>query len=298
MSFGQIKMEEHRNDINYKDVLEINNLIYFKADSILVSGRVVRYNKKNKAKIYILVSKGKPDNLGWVTINDDLVMPKASGLGDVFLAGAFVTDIVMDISGNNMNLPMNQSINQNNINEPINSIQGYSEEQKAYISKEYNNMSVNNEISKHLNLIEDAHNESIEALNKNGSIKNKENFIQENRNGIWKEFYDNNQLKSKGLYIDGLRDGLWKEYYDNGNLESSGEYIKGKKDGLFESYYDEGQLHVKVYYKDGKENGEMLVYHKNGKRKIRGFLNEAKEIGEWKFYDENGELINTEIFEN
>ena len=295
---AQIKLKKNQNDINYKDIVELNSLIYFKADTTLVSGKVVRYNKKNKAKKYFLVSEGKPDHLGWVIINDDLQTPKESGLGDVLLAGVFVTGLVMDISGNAPNLPINQAINQSNVNKPINPIGGYPRAQKRYTSKAYNDMLDKNEISKSYSLVKDGENEFFHELNKDGQIKNKENFIEENKNGIREAFYDNGQLRSKGTYNQGIKDGLWHEYHNNGNLESNVKYIEGIKEGLLESYYYKGQLHAKINYKDGKENGVMLVYHENGQLMIKGVFKEAKEIGEWKFYNENGELINTEIFDD
>jgi hypothetical protein len=43
---GQKKVKEHQGDINFKDIIEIKQLIYFKADTTLVTGRVIRYNKK------------------------------------------------------------------------------------------------------------------------------------------------------------------------------------------------------------------------------------------------------------
>lgn len=294
----KLEQNHNHNHINYKDILEINSLIYFKADTTLVSGKVVRYNKKDKATKYFLVVDGKPDDLGWVIINDDVQIPKESGLGDVLLAGAFVTGLVMDISGNPTNLPINQSINQTNVNDPINPIGGYPSAQKKYTSKAYKNMLDKNEIANQGSLVKDGKDGSFEGLKKDGDTKNKENFIEENKNGIWEEFYDNGLLRSKGTFIQGIKDGPWQEYHNNGNLESSVEYIQGKKEGLLESYYYEGQLHARINYEDGKEHGGMLVYHENGQLMIKGVFKEAKEIGEWKFYNENGELINTEIFNN
>lgn len=43
---SQKEVKEYIGDINIKDIIEIKGLIYFKADTSLVTGRVIRFNKK------------------------------------------------------------------------------------------------------------------------------------------------------------------------------------------------------------------------------------------------------------
>jgi len=46
-------------NINIKDVMEENGLLFYKMDTTLVTGRVVRYNKKGKIKLEILIIEGR-----------------------------------------------------------------------------------------------------------------------------------------------------------------------------------------------------------------------------------------------
>ena len=39
---------EYQGDLNYKDIIEIDGLIYLRADTTLVTGKIIRYNKKNE----------------------------------------------------------------------------------------------------------------------------------------------------------------------------------------------------------------------------------------------------------
>lgn len=41
---SQKGVKEFIGDINFKDIIEIKGLIYFKADTSIVTGRVIRYN--------------------------------------------------------------------------------------------------------------------------------------------------------------------------------------------------------------------------------------------------------------
>ena len=67
---GQISEGHDYFPVDFKSVTERNGLIYFKADTTLVTGRVTQYDKKNKAKKYIMVTNGKPDNTGWISVKD------------------------------------------------------------------------------------------------------------------------------------------------------------------------------------------------------------------------------------
>ncbi len=268
---GQTEVQEYHGDINYKDIIERNDLIYFRADTTLVSGRVIRYNRKNEAKKYVLVSNGKPDKLGWIHISDNYEMPKESGLGDILTVATVITGAVLAVTDNNVKLPIG---NDNKYNKYSNQTRNYLSEQKDNTLKAYSNMSDRNDISKNINSIKEKRNGSFEEYNKDGQIKVKGNFIEEKKNGIWEEYYDNGQLMSKGNYINGKKDGLWREYLEN------------------------GQTLGRINYKDGKEHGIMEVYHKNGQLMIKGLFKDAIQIGEWNYYDEGGKLIKTEKFDN
>ena len=264
---GQKNVQENNDNINYKDIVDINGLIYYKRDTSLVTGKVIRYNKKNKAKKYVLVTKGKPNNLGWVYFNDKIEMPKESVLGDILLIGAIITGTAMAVSGEDIYFSSSDSGNRITTKNVVNR---YLSEQKEYTSKAYSDILVNNEITSRLNLAE------------------------ERSNGYFEEHYENGQLKREGNYIDGKEDGLWEEYYHNGSLLSKVNYMNGKKEGILENYYINGQLKSRINYKEGKENGIIELFHQNGELMLKGFSKDAMQIGEWKYYDEKGKLIKTE----
>jgi hypothetical protein len=172
---GQSKKEDYYKDINYKNVVEIKGLLYLKADTTLVTGKVIRYNKKNQAKKYILVSNGKPDNLGWIQISDGFARPKESGLGSFVTAAAWITGVTMAVTGNDIDIPIGtNNYSQNDISGTGN----YFKYNKENISKAYSDMSDRNEISKKIN-------SEKEAIN-----------------GPFEEYYEDGQLEIKGNYID------------------------------------------------------------------------------------------------
>jgi len=225
-------------NINYKDIIEIEGFVYLKTDTTLVTGNVTRYNKKNEAKKYIIVVNGIPDKSGWINLNDyKYVEPKESAFGSLVTTTAVVTDVVMAVSGNDINVPFP---NYDNKITTENTINNYISEQKNYASKAYNDMSERNEIS--LNLI------SEKELNI----------------GHFEEYYEDGQLEIKGNYIDGKKDGLWEEYRENGQLRSKIVYNKGVKDGLWEQYHSNSQLWSKGHYKDGRMIGEWNYYDEIG----------------------------------
>jgi len=82
-AIDNIAKKEHQGIFDYKNVIEIKGLIYVKTDTSLVTGKVIRYNRKRKAKKFIFVTKGKPDIMGWTKISDDFVRPKESILGNM-----------------------------------------------------------------------------------------------------------------------------------------------------------------------------------------------------------------------
>ena len=56
---GQSENVYNNENINIKDVMEENGLLFYKMDTTLVTGRVVRYNKKGKIKLEILIIEGR-----------------------------------------------------------------------------------------------------------------------------------------------------------------------------------------------------------------------------------------------
>jgi antitoxin component YwqK of YwqJK toxin-antitoxin module len=275
-SYSQSVAQEYQGEVNYKDVTEIKGLIYIKADTSLVTGKVVRYNRKNEARSYILVTKGKPDILGWIQISDDYARPKESVLGEVVKGAAIVTGAVMAATGSDLNIPYQGKTNELTGNE----IKSFHNVQKDYVNKAYDEMSDRNDISKNLE-----------------STNNSE--VRENpRDGFYKYNHENGQLKSVENYRDGKKSGVWEIYYSNGKLERKGNYIEGKKDGIWDEYYRNGQLLGRINYKMGKEQEVIEVYYKNSQLMMKGQFQDGKQIGEWKYYDENGELTKTENFDN
>lgn len=215
---GQKKVKEYQGDINFKDIIEIKQLIYFKADTTLVTGRVIRYNKKNIAKKYIIVTKGKPDNLGWISVKDKYTPPEKSALGSLVTGTAQIIDFIhpTDI------IPTSRTNHASDA-----SIKSYLDYNKEFIKKEFKDASDRNKISK--------------------------NLQSENEVSI-KPFEENNkevQIEDKGNYIDGKKEGLWEEYYHNGKLKAKGVYKEGKEDGTWEVFNEQGKLTAKINYKLG-----------------------------------------------
>lgn len=269
--FGQKQSKNNNYDINYKDVIEIKNLIFFKADTTLVTGKVIRYNKKNEAKKYILVSKGKLDNYGWIHINDGFTKPKESNLGELIKGSAKVMRFTENVTtGNGLNIPNPEGDTDYDLKE-------FLKDQNDYTNKAYNEMSERNDIS-----------HDLELNNSSGNRKD----------GAWELYYPNKSLESRGNYNDNKREGIWEEYYENGQLKSKSYYVQGKKENLFELYHTNGNLKGKLYYKNGKEDGNFEMYHRNGILSMAGKFKEGKQIGVWKYYNKKGELIYTDSFEN
>jgi len=290
---GQTLISDDFKEINYTDVMEINDLIYFRTDTTLVSGKVIRYNRKNEAKKYILVSNGKPDSFGWIQIEEKYQEPEKK------LKAKNTVDVVNEagITVGSIEMPSlkydDQMSDRNDIAKNIQSNIDASILTKLrnsnYEDEVLKNNSVNDEVDK---------NGILEKYYSNGKLESKGVYIDGKKDGLWEEYFDNGQLKSKGNYIKGKKDGLWQEYYNNGHLESKVNFADDKKVGLFERYHFDGKLLSRINYKDGKENGIIEVYHNNGQLMMRGLFKDAKEIGEWKYYNENGELTNRENFGN
>ncbi|MDT0552627.1 hypothetical protein [Urechidicola vernalis] len=73
-------------DVDVKKILQIDELVYLKKDTTLMTGRVVKYNRKGKLKRVILVVDGMPDELGWIDVNFKNPEPgedKSNGKGKI-----------------------------------------------------------------------------------------------------------------------------------------------------------------------------------------------------------------------
>ena len=232
---GQTKSTDGFLEINYKDVTEIKGLVYYKADTTLVSGKVVRYNKKNKAKSYVLVSNGKPDNHSWVQLKEEYQEPEKK-------MKTKRTVPVVNEAG----------ITIGDIEEPVN--------------KYYDQMSDRNDITNDIqsNMNSNALIKQDDSSYKKEVLNNDIIIDKVERNGIWEKHYSNEKLEVRGVYIKGKKDGLWEEYYENGQLKRKTIYIRGVKDGLWEQYHANGQLWGKGYYDNGLTIGEWKYYDKAG----------------------------------
>ena len=96
-------------EVDYDDVFERKGLVYYKSDNSLVTGKVIQYNKKSVAQRYIIVEKGKTDDLGWRIISDKVEQPEESALGTSIVIAAAVAGLASAASGNDINLPINNS---------------------------------------------------------------------------------------------------------------------------------------------------------------------------------------------
>jgi len=272
---GQIDASINFDDIDINDTKEIKGLFYLKADTTLVTGRVVRFNKKNEPKRYVIVKNGKPDNFGWTYVKEKYETPKESELGDILTAAAVTTGVIMAVSGNDINVPIPDSNNPKNYNNRLlENDMTHLIDYNIEIATEANDVMLQrNEISNNITSISKKRNESSEKSNKDVQLEIKINYVDDNKNIMCEKYYSNGILESKGVYIEGERDGIWEEFYENGQLKRETHYKNGVKDGLWEQYHDNGQLWGKGYYKDGRT------------------------IGEWNYYGEKGELLLTENYD-
>ena len=214
---GQINNGQDYFPVDFKSVTERNGLIYFKADTTLVTGRVTQYDKKNKAKKYIMVTNGKPANTGWISVKDIYTPPEKSALGSVVTGAGQVLNFVDPID-----IPTSRTYHASDA-----SIDGYLDYNNEFVKKEYKDASDRNKITKNL--------QSENELSMNP--------YEENNKEV--------QIEDKGNYIDGKKEGLWEEYYDNGQLKAKGVYKEGKEDGTWEVFDEQGQLKAKINYRMG-----------------------------------------------
>lgn len=91
-------------EINIKEVLPIDDLLYFKKDTTLITGRVVRYNKKGKIKKVLYVAAGKPDKIGWMKHNNINSSPSRHNSDDwLELLGTVSKGVLQAVDSNNKN---------------------------------------------------------------------------------------------------------------------------------------------------------------------------------------------------
>lgn len=208
ISMGQNEVNHHQSDINFKDVMELKGFIYFKSDTTLVTGRVIRYNKKNIAKKYIFVLNGKPDDMGWIPFKDQVKLPEESGLGSLLSIPAHFLDKNINYSNEDYN---NTS-----------KTESYLSRQQENTSKAYHKMEERNDIQK--NLSNNIINGPFEEYYKKGQIRIKGNYKDAKLNGEWKEYHKNGQLKLRGYYLNTKRVGEWKFFDESGKLIKTVSY--------------------------------------------------------------------------
>ena len=279
-------------DIDYNDIVELKRSFYLKKDSTLVTGRVVYYNRKGEAKRYIFITEGKPDILGWTQLNSGYKKPQESALGTVLTGAAVLTGAVMVASGNNPNIPIANSNNQNQ-----NHVKGYVNKQNENTSSAYREMAERNDISKKLNTVKEESLESSKGNSLNVPLKTKGNYINKKKEGVWETYYSNGERKSKGIYKEDHKDGLWIGYDENGELESEVNYKMGKKEGFLKVFQAENLLKARVNYKDGKENGVGEFYDEHGQIEMKVNYKDGKEDGALEYY-KNGQLVKIEFWKN
>ena len=224
-------------DINYKDVIEINGLVFYKVDTTLVTGKIIRYNKKSKPKSYVIVLKGKPDNYGWVHIKDNYSEPEKK-------------------MKTRRTIPVKNEAGKivGNVEEPF--------------DEYYNRISDRNDIFKDIqsnnnNLL--VLKKPIESSYKDEVLKSESITDEVEKNGLWEKHYSNGNLEIKGIYIEGKKEGLWEEFYENGQLKTKINYNAGTKDGLWLKYHSNSQLWGKGNYKNDRMIGEWDYYDEKGK---------------------------------
>ncbi|WP_370479051.1 toxin-antitoxin system YwqK family antitoxin [Tamlana flava] len=211
---AQKNWKEYHGEINFKEIVEINGLIYRNADTALVSGKVIKFNKKNIAKKYLLVSKGKPDNIGWIPFKDNIQMPEELGLG-------LLLSIPAHALGNNIHYPNEDPFS-------INRTEDYLSKQKENTSRAYHDMMERNDMNAQYNA------------------------DKKKADGSFVEYYTNGLPKIKGSYKHGKLEGAWEEYYNNGQLKTKGNYKNGNTIGEWMDFNENGELLRKRRWKDGK----------------------------------------------
>jgi antitoxin component YwqK of YwqJK toxin-antitoxin module len=287
---GQSDNVDFYKDINYKDVKEIKGLLHLKSDSTLVTGRVIRYNKKMEGKRYILVVNGKHDNLGWLDF---------PGKKNLELKESRIASIATATTG--FIAPANSKVNGNEIGAvPTGRIlvsQEIVQKYQEIVSNDRGNMSSESLPSQPMPLeMEKTKDGLYEEFHENNQLKSKGIFSDGKEVDLWESYHYNGQLESKANYINGLKDGLWERYYSNGKLKSKVTYIKGEKNGLCEEYYN-GQLDNKVNYNFGQKEGVWVEFHENGQLWSRGKYLDGKKTGKWDYYNDKGEFLLSENYE-
>ncbi|WP_242117174.1 toxin-antitoxin system YwqK family antitoxin [Aestuariivivens sediminicola] len=221
---------DNLHEINFDDVMEINGLVYSKKDSVLVSGKIVKYNKKDIPKSYILVSEGKPSKYGWIHMERKYQVPEKK-------------------FKRNTNLPV------------------YNEQGRIIGSVEELKIDYMNDVSERNDIYEMLQtNQETSILNKeNISVLNTNKKKEVDKDGLWEKYYPNGNIEIKGSYFNGKKDGQWEEFYINGGLKRKTIYKAGLKEGLWLQYHPNSQLWGKGHYKDDQMVGIWNYYDESGK---------------------------------
>lgn len=251
------------NEVNFEDILEQKGLLYFKADTTLVTGRVIKYNRKKEAKRYVIVINGLPDKSGWIAINNQIQYIKPITRRPFFYKGS---ETSADWASGQTRYNINRK-NMNSVNEERMRLE------RNYINSDSIESDTNNK-------------ESIVLKPANNSKKD----------GLYEEYLKNGQKILEVTFLNGKRDGIEKKWYENGFLKSKAYFLDGKKVGRFEMFHPNGQAKVSINYIDGKEDGEIMEFGENGEIMMIGSFKEGIQVGEWYYY-EKGKLIHSENFD-
>lgn len=173
---GQTNKVNYYQDIDYKDIVESKGLFYLKLDTTLVTGRVIRYNNKKEPKRYILVEKGKPQSVNWITFRDDYV--PLPGRGALHI-GVRIKD--------NMH---GEGIISNRDPIPI-------KEKQDGLWEEYHE---NGKLKSRVNFIAGKEDGHWEEYHNNGKLKIQGNYLKGNRIKEWKYYNKKGKLKKTENY--------------------------------------------------------------------------------------------------
>lgn len=80
---GQSENVYNSEAIDIKDIAEENGLLYYKKDTTLVTGRVVRYNKKGEIKLEILIKDGMLFELDGINVENQIPATETTLWGEI-----------------------------------------------------------------------------------------------------------------------------------------------------------------------------------------------------------------------
>ena len=234
-----------KNHINYKDITEIDGLIHTIADSSLVSGKVIRYDRKNEVKSYIVVVSGVPDKSGWKESYKSKYIPQFNPIFKKI--NSTTNENQLDPYNKATRKGYNYIIDKNLLEEK--------HKDEIYDNKELNISSIK---------IDDKKDGLYQEYYDNGQLRSKGNYIKGKKDGFWEEYHENGNLECNVKIIKGKKEGLLENYYFDGQLKGRINYKEGKEDGIMEVYYENGQLMMNGLYKDALQIGEWKYYNEKG----------------------------------